>query len=85
MVTASGLVFIGASMDGLLRAHSIETGEELWRVRPPAAPNATPMTLALADGRQLLIVAAGGHGKLGTRGGDWIVAYGVPESANASD
>ena len=76
--TAGGVVFIGASMDGLLRAHDVETGEELWRVRPPGAPNATPVTVELDDGRQLVVVAAGGHGKLGTRRGDWVVAYGLP-------
>lgn len=80
IVTAGGLVFIGASMDGRARAFDVETGEELWSVRPPAAPNATPMTYRLApDRRQFVVFAAGGHGKLGTRRGDSVVAYALPE------
>ena len=78
LVTAGGLVFIGASMDGYLRAFDIETGEELWRDRLPAGGNATPMTYTAGDGRQYVVIAAGGHGKLGTRQGDYVVAYALP-------
>jgi len=78
LVTAGGLVFIGASMDGYLRAFDIETGTELWRDRLPAGGNATPMTYTAADGRQYVVIAAGGHGKLGTRQGDYVLAYALP-------
>ena len=78
LVTSGGLVFIGASMDGYLRAFDIETGDELWRDRLPAGGNATPMTYRAADGRQYVVIAAGGHGKLGTRRGDYVVAYALP-------
>jgi quinoprotein glucose dehydrogenase len=78
MVTAGGLVFVGAAMDGYLRAFDIETGEELWRDRLPAGGNATPMTYTAKDGRQYVVIAAGGHGKLGTRRGDHVVAYALP-------
>ena len=79
LVTAGGVVFVAASMDGYLRAFDVETGEELWSDRLPAGGNATPMSVRLGDGRQLVVIAAGGHGKLGTRRGDSVVAYALPE------
>jgi len=79
MVTAGGLVFIGAAMDSYLRAYDVTTGEELWKDRLPAGGNATPMTYRLGpDRRQFVVIAAGGHGKLGTRRGDSVVAYALP-------
>jgi quinoprotein glucose dehydrogenase len=78
IATAGGLVFIGAAMDGILRAFDIETGEELWSDRLPAGGNATPMTYLGPDGRQYLAIAAGGHGKLGTRRGDHVLAWALP-------
>jgi len=81
LVTAGGLVFIGAAMDGYLRAFDVESGEELWKDRLPAGGNATPMTYRLGpDRRQFVVIAAGGHGKLGTRRGDFVVAYALPRS-----
>jgi quinoprotein glucose dehydrogenase len=81
MVTAGGLVFIGAAMDGYLRAYDAKTGEELWKDRLPAGGNATPMTYRLGPSRrQFVVIAAGGHGKLGTRRGDFLVAYALPAS-----
>ncbi len=75
-ITAGGLVFIGAAMDGYLRAYDAETGRELWNDRLPAGGNATPMTYRLGPNRrQFVVIAAGGHGKLGTRRGDFVVAY----------
>jgi quinoprotein glucose dehydrogenase len=78
LVTAGGLVISGHTADGFLRAHDAETGAELWRERLPAAGAANPMTYTAA-GRQYIVIAAGGHGKLGTRRGDWVVAYALPE------
>jgi quinoprotein glucose dehydrogenase len=76
-VTGGGLVFSGNTADGFLRAHDAETGAELWRERLPAAGAANPMTYEVG-GRQYVVIAAGGHGKLGTRRGDWVVAYALP-------
>ena len=67
MVTAGGLVFTAAAMDNYLRGFDSETGKELWKFELPAGGQATPMTYTL-DGRQFLVIAAGGHGKLGTCG-----------------
>lgn len=78
LVTAGGLAFISAAMDGILRAVDLDTGAELWSDRLPAGGNANPMTYRAADGRQYVLIAAGGHGKLGTRRGDWVVAYALP-------
>jgi quinoprotein glucose dehydrogenase len=79
LVTASGLVFIGATMDDYLRAFDIQTGEEIWKARLPAGGQATPMTYRLGpDARQYVVIAAGGHGRSRTKLGDSIVAYTLP-------
>ena len=81
IITAGGLVFIAASLDDYLRAFDVDTGEELWRARLPAGGQATPMTYRLReDGRQYVVVAAGGHGGLGTRPGDYVIAYALGTS-----
>jgi quinoprotein glucose dehydrogenase len=76
IVTAGGLVFIGAAMDDYLRAFDIDTGKELWKGRLPAGGQATPMSYAI-DGRQYVVIAAGGHGGAGTTLGDYVVAFGL--------
>jgi quinoprotein glucose dehydrogenase len=79
IVTAGGLVFIAATLDDYLRAYDVETGEELWRARLPAGGQATPMTYRLRDdGKQYVVIAAGGHGAMGTRPGDSVIAYALP-------
>lgn len=77
VVTAGGLVFIGAATDDYLRAFDVTTGEELWRGRLPAGGQATPMTYRVA-GRQYVVIAAGGHGGAGTTRGDYLVAFALP-------
>src|SRR4030095_5099695 len=63
IATAGGLVFIGATTDKFLRAFDLETGEEVWRHRLPFTGNATPLTYRIRpDGRQFVVIAAGGHG-----------------------
>jgi quinoprotein glucose dehydrogenase len=77
IATAGGLVFTAASMDNHLRAFDSDTGRELWKYEVPAGGQATPMTYRV-DGRQYLVIAAGGHGKLGTKLGDYVVAFALP-------
>jgi quinoprotein glucose dehydrogenase len=77
IVTASGLVFIAAAMDDYLRAFDIETGAELWKTKLPAGGQATPMAYR-AGGKEFVAIAAGGHGKLGTKLGDALVAFALP-------
>ena len=79
IVTAGGLVFIGAAMDDYLRAFDIDTGRELWKGKLPAGGQATPMTYE-SQGRQFVVIAAGGHGGLGTTRGDYVVAFAMPNS-----
>jgi quinoprotein glucose dehydrogenase len=80
ILTGSGLVFIGAAMDDYLRAFDSETGEELWKGRLPAGGQATPMTYRLRrDGKQFVVIAAGGHSGLDTTLGDYLVAFALPD------
>jgi quinoprotein glucose dehydrogenase len=79
IATAGDLIFVAAAEDNYLRAFDIETGRELWKYRLPAGGQATPMTYrAGRDQRQYVIIAAGGHGKLGTARGDFVIAFAVP-------
>jgi len=78
LITAGGLVFYSGTVDNYLRAYDLHTGDELWRGRLPAGGQATPMTYTDAAGRQVVLVAAGGHGSLGTDLGDAVVAYRLP-------
>ncbi len=80
IVTAGGLVFIAAATDDKLRAFDVATGAELWQARLPAGGQATPMTY-VAGGRQFVVIAAGGHTRLGTRLGDAVVAFALPANA----
>jgi quinoprotein glucose dehydrogenase len=77
IVTAGGLVFTAAAMDNYLRAFDAESGKELWKFELPAGGQATPMTYSL-KGKQYLVIAAGGHGKLGTKQGDYVLAFTLP-------
>ncbi|HET7186787.1 MAG TPA: PQQ-binding-like beta-propeller repeat protein, partial [Gemmatimonadaceae bacterium] len=80
MTTAGGLTFVGATIDRTLRAFETRTGRELWQTVLPAAGKATPMTYR-ANGRQYVVIAAGGDGEaFGT--GDAIMAYALPDSSH---
>ena len=77
LATASGLIFIGAALDDYLRAFDAKTGAELWTGRLPAAGIATP-TSYLWQGRQYVVIAAGGHGEAGAPAGDTLIAFALP-------
>jgi quinoprotein glucose dehydrogenase len=77
IVTNGNLVFIAASIEGHLRAFDSRTGQILWEYALPASAQATPMTYEL-DGRQYVVIAAGGHGKLHTKQGDYVMAFALP-------
>ena len=77
MITAGGLVFTSAAMDLYLRAFDIETGKELWKYQLPAGGQAIPMSYSL-HGKQYIVIAAGGHGKLHTKQGDYVLAFALP-------
>jgi quinoprotein glucose dehydrogenase len=77
VVTAGNLLFIAATPDQMIRAYDKHSGELLWQSKLPAAGFATPITYAV-DGRQYIVVAAGG-GKLGQASGSSYVAFALPE------
>lgn len=78
LVTDGGVLFIGATMDNLLRAFDAATGQELWAGELPNGGHATPMTYAVG-GRQYVVIAAGGHPTLGSEIGESVVAFALPE------
>lgn len=79
LATASGLVFIGATMDRRLRAFDVRSGSLLWSAALPASAQATPMTFrATPHGRQYVVVAAGGHAVMGSALGDYVLAFALP-------
>jgi quinoprotein glucose dehydrogenase len=76
LVTAGGIVFIGASRDEMFHAFDRKTGRLLWEVKLPAAGYASPSTYEVA-GKQYVVIACGG-GKLGTKSGDSYLAFALP-------
>ncbi|HEU4619974.1 MAG TPA: membrane-bound PQQ-dependent dehydrogenase, glucose/quinate/shikimate family [Gammaproteobacteria bacterium] len=80
IMTRGGVAFLSGTLDDFVRAYDVTTGEQLWRSRLPAGGQATPMTYLGADGRQYLVVVAGGHGSLGTKAGDYVIAYALPKA-----
>ena len=79
VVTAGGLIFLAATTDDYLHALDIETGEILWRADLPAGGQAGPVIYE-AQGRQFLILNAGGHNFMETGIGDHFLAYALPQA-----
>ena len=77
VVTAGGVIFIGASKDKKFRAFNKTTGELLWQTDLPASAHATPCTYEI-EGRQYVVIACGG-GK-GGESGDSYVAFALPKA-----
>jgi quinoprotein glucose dehydrogenase len=78
MITKGGVAFLGAAVDNYLRAYDLTTGKQLWEARLPAGGQATPMTYTLENGKQYVVMVAGGHGSVGTKPGDYVIAYTLP-------
>jgi quinoprotein glucose dehydrogenase len=77
VVTKGGLVFIGAAMDERLHAYDKATGELLWEFQMEFGGYATPSTYEI-DGRQYIVIAAGGGGKPGTKKGNMYYSFALP-------
>ena len=77
IITGGGVTFLAAAVDDFLRGYDLTTGAELWRARLPAGGQSTPMTYAL-DGKQYVVIVAGGHGSVGTKPGDYVMAFTLP-------
>lgn len=75
LTTAGDVVFHAATADNFFRAYDTSTGKLLWETELPAGGQATPSTYMGADNKQYVVIAAGGHGSLGTKTGDAVVAY----------
>ncbi|WP_374301688.1 membrane-bound PQQ-dependent dehydrogenase, glucose/quinate/shikimate family [Paracoccus sp. (in: a-proteobacteria)] len=84
VITGSGVVFMAAAVDNYLRAYDLTTGEELWRGRLPAGGQATPMTYLDSQGRQTVVLVAGGHGSIGTTLGDHVMAWRLPAATGGN-
>ena len=78
VVTGSGLVFIGATMDDKFRAFDLKDGTKLWETKLPAGGQSTPLTYEV-DGRQYVVLAAGGHSWFGGTLGDHVIAWALPK------
>lgn len=74
LTTAGGLTFVAATLDGFFRAFDTTTGKLLWQTQLPAGGQATPMSYQM-NGKQYVVISAGGHGKLGIPLGDYVMAY----------
>jgi len=78
VATAGGLIFIAASKDEYIRAFDKETGMELWKHKLPAGGYATPSVFEVND-QQYVVIACGG-GKMGTKPGDYYIAFSLPNN-----
>jgi quinoprotein glucose dehydrogenase len=84
LATGGGLVFHAATRELALRAHDIDTGEVLARFPIPAGLHAGPITYRLSDEEpQLLVIAPGGHIGVGSKMGDYVIAYALPKALRA--
>lgn len=80
IVTSTGLVFMGASLDHFFRAYDLETGEVIWKTDLPTSANSVPMTYQVRpEGRQYVVIAAGGHWGAPNPPGDHLMAYALPD------
>lgn len=79
VVTAGGLLFIGATNDARFRAFDKDTGALLWETHLPASAHAAPMTyIDKKTGRQFVVIAAGGGNKYNDTYSDELVAFSLP-------
>jgi quinoprotein glucose dehydrogenase len=79
IATAGGLVFMAGTLDSAIRAYDARTGKELWKGELPTSARATPMTYRASNGKQYVVISAGGHG-IGGAGvlGDYVIAFALP-------
>ncbi|MGA0614944.1 glucose/quinate/shikimate family membrane-bound PQQ-dependent dehydrogenase [Paracoccus sp. KR1-242] len=78
IITGGGVAFLAAAVDNFIRGYDLTTGEQLWQARLPAGGQSTPMTFE-QDGRQFVVIVAGGHGSIGTKPGDYVIAYALDQ------
>jgi quinoprotein glucose dehydrogenase len=81
VATAGGVLFVAATADEKIRAFEAHSGRVLWDHQLPAGGYATP-SIYMVNGREYVVVAAGGSGKNATRSGDAIVAFALPQATD---
>ncbi|MDX8125117.1 MULTISPECIES: membrane-bound PQQ-dependent dehydrogenase, glucose/quinate/shikimate family [unclassified Janthinobacterium] len=82
VTTGGGVTFLSSTLDYYIRGYDVSNGKVIWKARLPAGGQATPMSyVSNKSGRQFVVVMAGGHGSLGTKMSDTLVAYALPEGA----
>lgn len=74
LITASGLIVIGAVTEHILRIFDLNSGEELWSYDLPTAAMALPMSYE-HEGEQYIAIVAGGHDNLDMPRGDYLFAF----------
>ena len=79
VATAGGVIFVAATADEKIRAFEKSSGRVLWEHQLPAGGYATP-SVYMIDGRQYVVIAAGGSGKNATKSGDSIIAFALPQT-----
>ncbi|MCC7699235.1 membrane-bound PQQ-dependent dehydrogenase, glucose/quinate/shikimate family [Janthinobacterium sp. EB271-G4-7A] len=80
VTTGGGVTFLSSTLDYYIRGYDVSNGKVIWKARLPAGGQATPMSyVSNKSGRQFVVVMAGGHGSLGTKMNDTLVAYALPE------
>jgi len=75
IITGGGLVFAGGTLDSTIRAFDVATGKELWKADLPTSARAMPMTFRGPDGKQYVVISAGGHGLPFAPLGDYVIAF----------
>ena len=66
---------MGGTIDLALRAFDVKDGRELWKTKLPTSARSSPMTFQGPDGKQYVIIAAGGHGLPMTPLDDSLLAF----------
>lgn len=75
LITAGGVVFMGGTLDAAIRAFDVTQGREVWKAKLPASARSNPMTFMGPDGKQYVVIAAGGHGLQEAPSSDALVAF----------
>jgi quinate dehydrogenase (quinone) len=78
LATQGGLVFFAATQDCYLRTLDSATGDEVWKARLPVGSQGTPISYVARDGKQYVLISAGGGRNTAERG-DYVIAYALPK------
>ena len=84
--TGGGVAFLSSTLDYYIRGYDVRNGKVVWKARLPFGGQATPMSyISDKTGKQYVVVMAGGHGSLGTKMGDTLIAYALPEGVTGAE